>query len=72
MSDLMTDPFEYSFDGLADWENWVMERAFMILPAVDKVAADMSTYRELPPRQRPASFSIDQVMEKVGPAMKMK
>ena len=32
----------------------------------------MSDLKEFPPRRRPAPLSIDQVMEKVGPAMKMK
>jgi hypothetical protein len=30
----------------------------------------MASYKEFPPRQRPASFSIDQVMEKVNSALK--
>jgi arylsulfatase len=70
MIDLMTDPFEYSFDGSAYWEKWAMDHAFMALPAVEKVANYMASYKDFPPRQRPASFSIDQVMEKVNASMK--
>jgi len=70
MIDLMTDPFEYSFDGSAYWEKWAMDHAFMALPAVEKVANYMASYKDFPPRQRPASFSIDQVMEKVNASLK--
>src|SRR5579883_107756 len=70
ITDLMTDPFEYAFDGSAYWEKWVMEHAFLLLPAVEKVAAYLASYKDFPPRQRPASFSIDQVMEKVNAAIK--
>ena len=70
MIDLMTDPFEYSFDGSAYWDKWEMDHSFLILPAVDKVATYLASYANFPPRQRPASFSIDQVMDKVNAAMK--
>lgn len=41
------------------------------VPAVEKVALHMSTCKDFPPRQRPASFSIDQVMEKIGASIKV-
>jgi arylsulfatase len=63
LCDLATDPFEYAIDGSANYERWFVERAFLILPAVDKVGAYLATYKEFPPRQRAASFSIDQVLE---------
>jgi hypothetical protein len=63
-TDLMTDPFEYAVDGApVFYEKWMVDRAFLILPAVQKVAQYLASYREFPPRQRPASFSIDQVIE---------
>ena len=37
----------------------------MALAAQAYVAQFLETFRELPPRQKPASFSIDQVMEKL-------
>ena len=71
--DLKADPFEYAFDGsTVFYDKWMMDRAFLILPAVEKVSRYLATYKEFPPRQRPASFSIDQVMEKVNASMKVK
>ncbi len=68
--DLKADPFEYAVDGSAFYDKWEMDRAFLLLPAVEKVAQYLGTYREFPPRQRPASFSIDQVVEKLNASLK--
>jgi arylsulfatase A-like enzyme len=68
--DLKTDPFEYAVDGSILYEKWMIDRAFLILPAVEKVGQYLATFREFPPRQRPASFSIDQVVEKLNASMK--
>ncbi len=70
MIDLKADPYEYSWDASAYWEKWMMDRAFLVLPAVAKVSAYLASYKEFPPRQRPASFSIDQVIEKLEAATK--
>jgi arylsulfatase len=43
-----------------------------MLPAVAKVGQYLQTYKEFPPRQRPASFSIDQMIEKLSAATKGK
>jgi len=72
MIDLQSDPYEYSWDASAYWERWGMEHAFLILPAVAKVTAYLTTYKDFPPRQRPASFSIDQVIGKLEAATKTK
>jgi arylsulfatase len=70
--DLKTDPYEYAWDASAYWEGWFMQRAYLVLPAVSKVSAYLATYRDFPPRQHPASFSIDQVIEKLESATKSK
>jgi arylsulfatase A-like enzyme len=63
--DLLADPYEYSLDGSIGYEKWFIDRAFLILPAVEKVAKYLGTYRQFPPRQAPASFSIDEVISKL-------
>ncbi len=69
MVDLLSDPYEYSIDGSAYYEKWMLERTFLVLPAVEKVGQYLATYKDFPPRQRPASFSIDQVIEKLDAAI---
>jgi arylsulfatase A-like enzyme len=70
--DLKADPYENAWDASVGWEDWMMKRAYLALPAVAKVSAYLSTYKEFPPRQRPASFSIDQVIEKLEAGTKAK
>ncbi|MYZ45643.1 arylsulfatase [Schauerella aestuarii] len=70
--DLKADPFEYSVDGSILYEKWFVDRAFLLLPAVEKVGNYLATYKDFPPRQRPASFSIDQVIEKLNASTKQR
>ena len=57
--DLLSDPYEYAPDGSIGYEKWMMDRAFLLLPAISKVATYLDSYKEFPPRQRrPASRSI--------------
>ena len=72
MIDLKSDPYEYSPDGSALYDDWVTRRAFLMLPAVEKVANYLSTYKEYPPRQSPASFSIDKVVDDLHASLKAK
>jgi arylsulfatase len=44
---------------------WRFDRVYLILPAVDYVAQHLATYREFPPRQKPGSFNLTQVLEKL-------
>jgi len=50
----------------------VLDHAFLVLPAVQKVGIYLSSYKNFPPRQRPASFSVDQVIEKLEQSTKGK
>lgn len=70
--DLKSDPYEYAVDGSIGYEKWLMDRAFVILPAVSKVGAYLQSYKDFPPRQRPASFSIDQVIDKLESSTKQR
>jgi arylsulfatase len=40
------------------------DRTFLLVPAQAIVAEFLQTFKEFPPRQKPASFSIDQALEK--------
>ena len=63
--DLKSDPYAVPIDGSAYWEKFAIEHTFLILPIVDNVGRYLATYKAFPPRQKPASFSIDQVIEKL-------
>jgi arylsulfatase len=62
---LRSDPFERGdSDALMFYDKWMMDRAFLLVPAQAAVAGFLKTFETFPPRQRPASFSIDQAVEK--------
>jgi len=65
--DLMSDPYEYAPTNAAAWEDFSVKHAFLILPAVEKVAIYLHTYQEFPPRQSPASFNIDGILKSLPP-----
>ncbi len=65
LSNLRSDPFERaSEDASMFHDKWMMDRAFMLVPSQAIVGEFLKTFAEFPPRQKAASFSIDQVMEK--------
>jgi arylsulfatase len=62
---LRSDPFERGKEeGTLFWGKWMADRAFLLVPAQAIVGEFLKTFQEFPPRQRPASFSIDQALEK--------
>ena len=64
---LRSDPFEEADQIGMGYTKWRFDHLFLLLPAVDIVGQFLSTFKEFPPRQTPASFTIDQVMEKLKP-----
>jgi hypothetical protein len=50
------------------YEKWSVDRVFLLVPAQQIVGEFLKTFKEFPPRQRPASFSVDQALEKARQA----
>jgi len=65
ISNLRRDPYERAHVTSNTYYDWMIDRVFFLVPAQAYVANFMKTFKEFPPRQKPASFSIDQVMEKM-------
>ena len=42
---------------------WPLDRALVILLAVSRVAHSIETFKALPPRQKPGSFGLDQLLQ---------
>jgi arylsulfatase A-like enzyme len=61
---LRADPFERADE---NWEygKWVAEHLFVVVPAAAYCAQWLSSFREFPPRMKPASFNLDKVMEQM-------
>ena len=62
---LRADPFERATeDATLFYGKWMADHTFLLVPAQAIVAEFLKTFEEFPPRQKPASFSIDQALEK--------
>ena len=62
---LRTDPYERANLTSNTYYDWYLDRVFLLVPAQRIVGQFLATFQEYPPRQRAASFTIDQVMEKL-------
>jgi arylsulfatase len=62
---LRRDPYERSQLTSNTYYDWLLDRAYLLVPAQEYVGQFLSTFQKYPPRQKAASFSLDQVMEKL-------
>ncbi|MEB3266704.1 MAG: arylsulfatase, partial [Cyanobacteriota bacterium] len=60
-----TDPYERADITSNTYWDWMLDHAFALVPAQTIVAEFLATFREFPPRQKAASFSVQQVLEKM-------
>jgi arylsulfatase len=65
LMDMRADPFERAESESGDYVKWRVERLFAFVPIQDLVADHLKTYQKYPPRQKPGSFSLDQVLAKL-------
>jgi arylsulfatase A-like enzyme len=62
---LRRDPYERAPVTSNTYLDWVIDRAYLLVPAQTYVGKFLATFRDFPPRQKAASFSLDQVMDKL-------
>jgi arylsulfatase len=65
---LRMDPYEHSQITSNTYYDWMFRHIFLLVPAQAIVAEFLATFKEFPPRQKSASFSLDQVIEKMTEA----
>ena len=64
---LRRDPYERAQITSNTYYDWLLDRAFLLVPAQTYVAQFLQTFKKFPPRQKPASFSLDKVMDMLSP-----
>jgi arylsulfatase len=64
---LRRDPYERAQLTSNTYYDWLIDRAYLLVPAQAYVGEFLKTFREFPPRQKAASFSLDKVMEVLSP-----
>jgi arylsulfatase len=65
---LRRDPYERAPITSNTYYDWLIDRAYLLVPAQAYVGNFLGTFKEFPPRQKAASFSLDQVMESLTPS----
>jgi arylsulfatase A-like enzyme len=67
MFNLRSDPFEAAEDSTIFYDKWMVDRAFLLVPAQAIVAQWLESFKEFPIRQKPASFNLDRIVEQLMP-----
>src|SRR5271155_1888231 len=65
---LRTDPFERADITSNTYWDWYMSKGYMIMAAQAMVGQFLATFKEFPPRQKAASFTIDDALGKMASA----
>jgi len=64
---LHRDPYERAPITSNTYYDWRLDRAYLLAPAQTYAGNFIGTFDTFPPRQKAASFSLDQVMESLSP-----
>jgi arylsulfatase len=64
---LRRDPYERAEVTSNTYYDWLIDRAYMLYGAQAIVGNFLQTFKEFPPRQKAASFTVDQAMQKLTP-----
>lgn len=62
---LRTDPYERADVTSNTYYDWLLDHAFMLVPAQVYVGTFIATFKDFPPRQKAASFNLDEVLKKM-------
>lgn len=62
---LRRDPYERAQITSNTYYDWMLDRVYLLLPAQDYVGKFLMTFKDFPPRQKAASFNLEQVMDKL-------
>ena len=62
--DMYADSFERG-DKSSMYDQWFIHHAYMMYGGTALVAQWLESFKEFPPRQKPASFNLDEVMSKI-------
>jgi arylsulfatase len=65
MFNLRTDPYERADVTSNTYYDWLLDHAFLLVPAQDYVGQFLATFRDFPQRQKAASFNLDEIMAKL-------
>jgi arylsulfatase len=62
---LRTDPYEMADVTSNTYYDWILDHAYLLVPAQEVVGQFIMTFKDFPPRQKPSSFNLDEVLQKL-------
>jgi arylsulfatase len=62
---LRRDPFERAPITSNTYYDWMLDRAYLLIPAQSYVGNFLATFKEFPPRMKAATFSLDDVIQQM-------
>jgi arylsulfatase len=62
---LRTDPYERADITSNTYYDWLLDHAFLLVPAQDYVGKYLMTFKDYPQRQKAASFNLDEVLQNI-------
>ena len=65
---LRTDPFERADITSNTYYDWLLHNGYLALAGSTIVSEFLKTFKDFPPRQKAAGFTIDQALEKMESA----
>ena len=65
IENLRMDPYERADITSNTYYDWLLDHAFLLVPAQDYVGKFLMTFKDYPQRQKAASFNMDEVFKKL-------
>jgi arylsulfatase A-like enzyme len=65
---LRRDPFERADENANIYWDWMLDHIFVMYPMQALAAEQIQSFAEFPPRQKPAAFNLDSVLEQMDDA----
>ena len=62
---LRLDPLERADITSNTYYDWLLDHAYLLVPAQVYVGKFLTTFKDYPPRQKPATFNLDKVMDEL-------
>ena len=65
---LRRDPFERADENSNSYWDWILEHVFVMYPMQALAAEQLQSFADFPPRQEPAAFNLDAILEQMTDA----
>jgi len=66
MFNLRTDPYERANITSNTYYDWLLDHAYLLVPAQEYVGQFLMTFKDFPQRQKAAAFNMDEVFQKLS------